>query len=256
MSSSTTTVYAISGASRGIGFAITSLLAQRDNVLIFAGARDPASSAPLKALAEKTGKVVPVKLESANEDDAAALAKLVEQQAGHVDYVIANAGIAEDFNIPVFSVPAASFTKQFTVNTLGPLVLLQHLYPLLTKSSKPRFFVVSSVAGSTTFAAGSPLIFSPYAVSKASVNHLVAHIAREGEKDNLVATLVHPGMVLSQMGIAALKGMGIPEGEEIPGIPAITPDESATALVKIFDEAKRETHNGKFLSYDGSEIPW
>jgi NAD(P)-dependent dehydrogenase (short-subunit alcohol dehydrogenase family) len=91
-SSSSTTVYAISGASRGIGLAITSLLAQRDNVLIFAGARNPTGAAQLQALAEKTGKVVPVKLESANEDDAAALAKIVEEKAGHVDYVIANAG--------------------------------------------------------------------------------------------------------------------------------------------------------------------
>ncbi|BGP24308.1 hypothetical protein Rt10032_c03g1567 [Rhodotorula toruloides] len=254
--SASPTVYVISGASRGIGFAITSLLAQRDNVLIFAGARDPANSAQLKALAEKTGKVVPVKLESADEDDAAALATLVEEKAGHVDYVIANAGIAEDFGVPVFSLPAASFTKQFTVNTIGPLVLLQRLYPLLIKSSAPRFFVVSSVAGSTSFAATAPFILSAYSVSKAAVTNLVAHIAREGEKNNLTATLVHPGTVTSDMGKAALKGMGIPEGVEVPGFPALTPDESAAALVKIFDEAKRETHNGKFLSYDGSEIRW
>lgn len=170
--------------------------------------------------------------------------------------LVQTSGIAEEFGQSVFSVRPASFTQHFNVNTVGPLVLLQQLYPLLTKSSAPRFFVVSSVVGSNDFAPHSPFLLAPYAVSKAAVNNLVAHVAREGEKDGLTATLVHPGMVSSDMGKAALEGAGVPEGGEIPGIAVLTPDESAAALVKIFDAAKRESHNGKFLSYDGSEIPW
>uniref|UniRef100_A0A0K3CE54 Short-chain dehydrogenase/reductase SDR family protein n=1 Tax=Rhodotorula toruloides TaxID=5286 RepID=A0A0K3CE54_RHOTO len=258
----------ISGATRGIGFALTSLLAQRDDVLIFAGARDPANALPLQELAEKTGKVIPVKLEAANEADAAALVKLVEQKAGKVDVLVNNAGIAEDFNKPVLATPPASFTKQFTVNALGALVLFQHLHPLLIKSSSPRFFAITSSAGSTGSIALIPLSLAAYGSSKAALNHLVAHIAREhGEKDNLIATLhgekdglvaavVHPGFVGTDMAKAAMEAVGLTLDAQIPGIQMLTPDESAAALVKIYDEAKRETHGGRFFSYDGSQIPW
>ncbi|BGP07067.1 hypothetical protein JCM10049v2_002897 [Rhodotorula toruloides] len=257
MSSPASTVYVISGATRGIGFALTSLLAQRDDVLIFAGARDPANALPLQELAKKTGKVVPVKLEAANEQDAAALAELVQEKAGKVDVLINNAGIAEDFNKPVLATLPASFTKQFTVNALGALVLFQHLYPLLTKSASPRFFAITSGAGSTGSAALTPLSLAAYGSSKAALNHLVAHIAREhGEKDNLLATLVHPGAVSTETAKTTLEAAGIPLDPQLLNMTILTPDESASALVKLFDEAKRETHGGKFLSYNGTEIPW
>jgi hypothetical protein len=38
-------------------------------------------------------------------------------------------------------------------------------------------------------------------------------------------------------------------------IPAIKPQESATAILKLVDGAKKED-NGKFFSYDGSVMPW
>ncbi|BGP31101.1 hypothetical protein JCM10296v2_002865 [Rhodotorula toruloides] len=221
-----TTIYVITGASRGIGFAITSLLAKRENVLIFAGTRDTTKSTQLSELAKQTGgKVIPVKLESANEEDAAALAKLVKEKADKVDFLIANAGVCE-INKPVLNTPSATFIEHFTVNTLGPLILFQQFYSLLTES-----------------------------ISKAAVNHLVAHIARKfGAKDGLVAVAIHPGLVATDMTRPFLEADGVPE--EARNMQHISPDESAAALVKIFDEAKRETHGGKFLSYDGTEIPW
>ncbi|BGO98451.1 putative oxidoreductase [Rhodotorula toruloides] len=254
---SSTTVYVISGASRGIGFAITSLLAKRENVLIFAGTRNTSKSTQLSELAKQTGgRVIPVKLESANEEDAAALAKLVKEKAGKVDFLIANAGVCE-INKPVLNTPSATFVEHFTVNTLGPLILFQQFYSLLTESSTPRFFVTSSAGGATTYVSMAPdMDLAPYGISKAAVNHLVAHIARKyGAKDGLVAAVVHPGLVATDMTRPFLEAAGLP-AEGGPGFEHISPDESAVALVKIFDEAKRETHGGKFLSYDGTEIPW
>ncbi|BGP31100.1 hypothetical protein JCM10296v2_002864 [Rhodotorula toruloides] len=257
MFSPTSTVYVISGATRGIGFALTSLLAERDNVRIFAGARDPVNAHPLQELAKKKGNIIPVKLEAANEADAAALVQLVEEKAAKVDVLINNAGIAEDFNKPVLATPPASFTKQFTVNALGALVLFQHLHPLLIKSSAPRFFAITSGAGSTGSVALTPLSVAAYGASKAALNHLVTHIAREhGEKDNLIASLVHPGAVATETAKTTLEAAGIPLDPQLLKMTILTPDESATALAKIFDEAKRDKHGGKFLSYDGTEIPW
>lgn len=38
--------------------------------------------------------------------------------------------------------------------------------------------------------------------------------------------------------------------------PVQTPEEAAAALVKIMDVAMRETHGGKFINIDGTQLPW
>lgn len=84
----------MTGASRGIGFALVQQLAKRDNVLIFAGARNPATSDQLNALVKSLpeGKVHVVKLDSVSDEDAEAAAKFVQEKTDKVDVLIANAG--------------------------------------------------------------------------------------------------------------------------------------------------------------------
>lgn len=65
----------------------------RENVVIFAGARDVPGATNLQALAQEyPGKVHIVKLFSGSKEDSDAAAALVERVAGHIDVVIANAG--------------------------------------------------------------------------------------------------------------------------------------------------------------------
>uniref|UniRef100_A0A0K3CE00 BY PROTMAP: gi/342320899/gb/EGU12837.1/ Proteophosphoglycan ppg4 [Rhodotorula glutinis ATCC 204091] n=1 Tax=Rhodotorula toruloides TaxID=5286 RepID=A0A0K3CE00_RHOTO len=250
MSSSAPTVYVISGASRGIGFAITSLLAKRDNVLVFAGARD-LKSAQLSEFAKKSnGKVIPVKLESTSVEDAAAVAKVIEEKAGKVDYVLAVAGIS-DTSDPIAKVPLDDVRRHFEVNAIGPLVLFQSLLPLLNKSTAPHFIVLSSVAGSITSMPQFLWPVSGYAISKTAVNALVGRIAVEHPE--LDAFVCHPGVVSSDMVKDLLKKTG-GSVSDLDGV--ITPEESAAGLVKLFDEAKKETHSGKFFNVDGTFLPW
>lgn len=91
------TLYAprtVTGASRGIGFALVEQLAKRDNVLIFAGARNPATSDQLNALVKSLpeGKLYVVKLDSVSDEDAEAAARFVREKTDKVDVLIANAG--------------------------------------------------------------------------------------------------------------------------------------------------------------------
>ncbi|BGP31086.1 hypothetical protein JCM10296v2_002850 [Rhodotorula toruloides] len=246
MSSPAPTVYVISGASRGIGFAITSVLAQCGNVLIFAGARD-LRSAQLNELAQKSsGKVIPVKLESTSVEDAAALAKTVEEKAGKVDYVLASTD-------PIAHVPLDDVRRHFEVNPIGPLVLLQSLLPVLTKSSEPHFIVVSTIAGSIASMPQFLFPVSSYAISKTAVNAAVVRIAVEHPQ--LDAFVCHRGVVSSDMikEYAEKTGTALSDFESMG---MITPEESAASLVKLFDGAKKETHSGKFFNVDGTFLPW
>ncbi|BGP23746.1 hypothetical protein Rt10032_c05g2529 [Rhodotorula toruloides] len=251
MPSPAPTVYVISGASRGIGFAITSLLAQRDNVLIFAGARD-LKSAQLDELAQKSGgKVIPVKLEATSVDDNDAVAKIVDEKAGKVDYVLAVAGWHFQSMDPVAKMPLDDVRRHFEVNTIGPLVLFQALRTLLIKSTAPHFVVISSIVGSIASMPQVPYPVSAYAISKTAVNGLVGRIA--AEHPELDAFVCHPGVVSSDM----VKEFVKKTGGSVSDIPeVITPEESAAGLVKLFDEAKKKTHSGKFFNVDGAILPW
>ncbi|KAJ7166388.1 hypothetical protein C8R43DRAFT_1162908 [Mycena crocata] len=84
------TVYLITGANRGIGYALASAVATRPNAIVFAGARDPAAQS-LRDLAAKYSNVRPVKVTSADQADNEAAIAEIAKTAGQLDVIIANA---------------------------------------------------------------------------------------------------------------------------------------------------------------------
>ena len=187
-------------------------------LVVFAGARDPATAADLQALASKSsGRLHIVKLASASVDDHAAAIKEIEQTAGHIDVLVANAGESLCFVVqPVLimlegiarmsgniaTCPLEDFVDQYNVNALGPIVLYRAAYDLLKKAKSPKFFVVSSAAGSISNMFGA-LPNAGYGSSKAAVNFLVKKISFEEEF--LTPVALHPGMVSSDMGSDSMK---------------------------------------------------
>lgn len=57
---------------------------------------------------------------------------MVEQVTGGLDVVIANAGIANNWQ-PVTEIDLSSLNDHYQVNAVGPIILFQALYPLLAK---------------------------------------------------------------------------------------------------------------------------
>jgi NAD(P)-dependent dehydrogenase (short-subunit alcohol dehydrogenase family) len=104
------TVYLISGANRGIGvlnthnvdhtnthvssgLGLVIALARRDNVIVFAGARNPTVAEDLQSLVQQfPGKVHVVKLTSCDKTDNEAAVSAITTIAGRLDVVIACAG--------------------------------------------------------------------------------------------------------------------------------------------------------------------
>lgn len=60
------------------------------------------------------------------------------------------------------------------------------------------------------------------------------------KKDSISVTLLHPGWVKTDMG-----------GERAP----LTVEQSASQMTNVLIDESREL-NGKFLNYDGAELPW
>ncbi|GJN90827.1 hypothetical protein Rhopal_003841-T1 [Rhodotorula paludigena] len=256
MPESTATVYLITGANRGIGLSIATVLARRENALVFATARQPAKAEALNALAKETGRVEVVKYESANEEDTKSLAQVIEDKAGKVDVVIANAGVQTDFD-SILKTTHQNLTQSFDVNAVGPILLFQALYHLLRKSSAPQFAVVSSALGS--IALGFPFESDAYGISKAAVNYAVKRISLYlGQNDRINAYVLHPGVVTSDMGLHATTSVADSgAGFEFPPDLLISPEQSAKFIADLVDNASLEKTGGKFWdATTGNEIPW
>ncbi|KII91175.1 hypothetical protein PLICRDRAFT_696290 [Plicaturopsis crispa FD-325 SS-3] len=246
---STNTVYLVSGANRGIGLGLVTVLARRDDVIVFAGARNPATAESLQALVKQyPGKVHIVKLTSGDKAENEAAVKYIQTTAGHLDVVVANAGVGEYLG-PVHETPAQELRDHYEVNVIGTVVLYQAVYPLLKANPSPKFVGISSIGGSITLGPTFPFGLFAYGSTKASLNWLTRKIHSENE--NFISFSLHPGGVDTDMYRATIAA--VPEGANNP---SITPEKSATDILAIVDKATREETGGTFLNHDGSTFPW
>jgi norsolorinic acid ketoreductase len=145
--------YLITGANRGIGKVILATYLLRPNNTVIAAVRDVASSQ--KDLASvpvgKDSKLIIIKIDSTSETDPAAAAAELSSKYGiqKIDVLISNAGIMPTAAIvPALKTETKHVRDIFEVNTVGPLLLIQAFIGLLSASSNPRFFVITSAIGS------------------------------------------------------------------------------------------------------------
>ncbi|KAJ6553733.1 hypothetical protein DFH09DRAFT_1495298 [Mycena vulgaris] len=224
------TVYLISGANRGIGYALAASLAARPDTVVFAGSRDPAAQS-LKDLAAKHPNVHPVKLTSADQADNEAAIAEIQKIAGQLDVIIANA---------------------------GTVVLFQAAHTLLlaSPSKTPIFALISSVIGS--MGRYTHLQATPYGSSKAAANFLVK--AMDAENPALIALAINPGWVATDMGNEGANANGMAQAP-------VSVEDSVAGIMSRIDGATREKTGGRFWSYKAThggmlwdietdEIPW
>lgn len=85
----------VTGAARGIGFALVTQLSSSTNNIVFAGVRAlplEESSQLAQLVRAKPNIVIPILITSANEADNRAAASVVKDKAGRIDVIIACAG--------------------------------------------------------------------------------------------------------------------------------------------------------------------
>jgi NAD(P)-dependent dehydrogenase (short-subunit alcohol dehydrogenase family) len=152
----------------------------RENVVVFAGVRDPVSATALNELvSQHRNKVHAIKLLSADTENNRAAAEEIKRIAGRIDVVIANAGILKSPST-VLHAPQENMLQHFTVNVLGPMTLIQAMYPLLKAStSTPKFVPISSTVGGIAKGTLFPASQVEYGASKAALNWMTKKLWTE-----------------------------------------------------------------------------
>ncbi|KAK9422375.1 putative NAD(P)-binding protein [Seiridium unicorne] len=251
---STQEIVLVTGVTRGIGAQLLDQLLARQNTKVIAAVRDLNAAATKRIVkqSQTNQNLIVVKIDSEVQTDPQNAARVVRDQHGidHIDVIIANAGVAADW-APVLQIKPEDIQRSMNINVLASILLFQAFEPLLSKSANPRMLFVSTAGGSLSLAPQMPFHCATYGSSKAALNFIAVRIAIEHPA--ITSLTLHPGMVETDMATNAHAANKLDFAES----GAISPEQSARAILKLADDAKVETHSGKFFdAQSGSELPW
>ena len=154
-----------------------------------------------------------------------------------IDLLFCNAGITGRKGMSIGSFDFDSWEEILRVNLLGAAAVAEALVENVAASERRILAMMSSRLGSISESSGMTL---PYSTSKAALNMLVKGLAATLAARRIVVVALSPGWVRTDMG-----GAGAP----------LAPEASVGGLRKVIQGLK-PADSGRFLSHDGSEIPW
>jgi NAD(P)-dependent dehydrogenase (short-subunit alcohol dehydrogenase family) len=154
-----------------------------------------------------------------------------------LDVLFCNAGISGKRGMALGSFDYDSWEDVLRVNLLGAAAVTEALLANVLAGERKVIAMMSSRLGSIAEASGMTL---PYATSKAALNMLVKGLAAELAARGVIVVALSPGWVRTDMG-----------GASAP----LAPEASVANLRNVIAGLKQRD-SGKFLSHDGSAIPW
>ena len=185
----------ITGANRGIGYAIAQGLLKADFQVII-GSRSLEKG---KAAAEKLNSpsVSAVEIDIAEDESINQAFNELNDKIDRLDVLVNNAGIYPDNGFNILTIDRDLLTKTLNVNTFGAIKTTQIFLPLLEKADQARIINYSSGYGQLAgLSAGVP----SYCLSKLTLNGATIMLADALASKNMTVNAVDPGWVSSDMG--------------------------------------------------------
>ncbi len=203
----------ITGASSGVGHALTQHLASEYRVIAVARRID--------RLKQAFGTYANVECVELDLSDSAQLREFTQElpeRYGYIPYLINNAGVNIRAGMPELT--QEQLSRSIAVNAVAPLALMQALLPLMQKEGFGRIINVTSGAPLNCFPQ-----FGAYSASKAALNALTVTAAREYQDYNIKINLMSPGPVQSEMAPQApmTPDVAFPTVEYLLNLPADGP---------------------------------
>ena len=182
----------VTGASRGIGRAISIALA-RDRATVVLTARSlPKLQETAELVQQAGGKAEIVIADLLQEKSIINLVKTVDEKFGRLDILVNNAGITHSSKLE--NTRTEDWQRCLQVNATAPFILCRQALPLLKKSSTSYIINISSVVG----VKGYPLQ-SAYTASKHAVRGMTISLAEELNGTNVRVHLICPGGVDTEL---------------------------------------------------------
>jgi NAD(P)-dependent dehydrogenase (short-subunit alcohol dehydrogenase family) len=227
----------ITGANRGIGLELARQYAA-DGWRVLACCRHPEQAETLHRLvARHPGQI---HIERLDVTDLAQIESLAQALAGKpIDLLINNAGVYPDADSKGFGhTDYAEWIEAFRVNTMASLKMAESFIEHVSSSGMKTIITISSKMGSIAdnTSGGSYL----YRSSKVAANMVIKSLALDLVRRGITVAVFNPGWVKTDMG----------------GPNAVIAVEQSVSGMRQIIGKLTPADSGKFLNYDGREIPW
>lgn len=226
----------ITGANRGLGFALAQIGAERGHKIL-AGVRDIHQGDECLTQFEYSKSISILPLDVTNEDSVANAANLVKESFGSIDVIINNAGVLLERNKTIEELDFEKVQETFNVNLFGPMRIVKNFLPLLMMGDSSAIINISSEAGSFENAYGGDYA---YASSKTALNMFSEQLNKYVMGNNIKVYAVHPGWMRTDMG-----------GENAPG----NPMNSANGIFDIIENKHSINSKYVFINHEGLAMP-
>lgn len=226
----------ITGASSGIGEALTYALAKEQPKLVLSSRKKE----DLEKVAQQTGlrsdQLLILPLDLMDYQHLPDLTRKVIDRFGRIDILINNAGISQrsaaiDTDIEVDQ-------RLMTVNYTGTIALTKTVLPYMVDARSGQIISVASVAG----VVGTPKR-SSYAAAKSALISFMDALRAELHEKNIQVGVILPGYVRTNISINALMGDGTSQGTmDERTNKGLSPEACATKMLQAIRKRKDQVY--------------
>jgi NAD(P)-dependent dehydrogenase (short-subunit alcohol dehydrogenase family) len=182
-------VAVVTGAARGIGFAIAERLSRAGARVVIADVAEDGAAAAVERLRERGGKAEAAVADVTRPEEVAAMVERALEAFGKLDILVNNAGITGR-DAPLWETSDEDWERVLGLNLTATFYCCRAAVPHMRERRSGAIVNVASISGKE----GNPNMI-PYSVSKAGVICLTKALAKEVIQDGVRVNCVAPGVI-------------------------------------------------------------
>jgi NAD(P)-dependent dehydrogenase (short-subunit alcohol dehydrogenase family) len=210
---------------------------------VFAASRNAAKSKELGQLRAQHGDHLAIhQVDVGDEDSRRQLYRALSSATEKLDLLINCAGIIsgnEQVCHPLGQLQQEELCKTFLVNSVGPLMMTEQFLPLLKNGAQSIVVNIASDNGSISRRKSGGKY--GYCASKAALNMMTKILSLDLRPYEIIVVSLHPGWVKTTM----------TRNENAP----LEPSESIGGMIQVIESLEMKD-SGRFLDWQGNELPW
>ena len=240
-------VAVVTGASRGIGKAVTlELAAEGATVIINYNGSEAGAKEVQQEIEKNGGRAVALQCNVADFHQCEDFIKKIIEQFGKIDILVNNAGITKDGLLMRMS--EEDFDTVLDVNLKGAFNCMRFVSRQMMKQRSGRIINMSSVVGVT----GNPGQAN-YAASKAGIIGMTKSVAKELASRNITVNAIAPGFIETEMTAVLSDEVKKAAAAQIP-LGAFGKPEDIAKAVSFLASDNASYITGQVLHVDGGMV--
>jgi 3-oxoacyl-[acyl-carrier protein] reductase len=184
----------VTGSSRGIGAAIARLFAREGAKVVVHGRDAAALSAIVREIEDAGGTSIHIAADVTSFAEIEAMRRQVEQELGHIEILVANAGGSFSAPGPLEETTEKEWHASIDGNLTATFLTIKSILPGMKQRGTGNIITVSSAAARRPHPK-SPI---PYAAAKAAIQILTQSVAAQAGPYGVRANCISPETILTE----------------------------------------------------------